>query len=236
MKYACIAAQRDSYPVALMCRVSRSPAPASTPGSSGRRVPGPRPMPGCGWRSAPSMRRSQRRYGRPRVHRELRAQGVRVGATRVGRLLRLEGLRAKRARRYVGHDPERLGRPARPTGWPVSLPFPRCRGAIGSGWRMRRPVGRRRAGSIWPSCWISPRGGWWAGRRGPRWTGAHHSALERALPCGSRRRGCSITPTKAPPTLGALIRPGSPSTGVGSATAAGATAGTTRWWRASSPR
>jgi transposase InsO family protein len=44
---------------------------------------------------------SRQRYGRPRIHQELRAQGQRVSAKRVGRLLRAEGLRAKRARRYV---------------------------------------------------------------------------------------------------------------------------------------
>jgi transposase InsO family protein len=61
---------------------------------------------------------SQRRYGRPRIHRELQAQGTRVSAKRVGRLLRSEGLRGKRAHRFVGttHSaagerlPNRLGR------------------------------------------------------------------------------------------------------------------------------
>jgi transposase InsO family protein len=61
---------------------------------------------------------SQRRYGRPRIHQELRAQGTRVSAKRVGRLLRSEGLRGKRARRFVVTTrsvegerlPNRLGR------------------------------------------------------------------------------------------------------------------------------
>ena len=43
---------------------------------------------------------SQRRYGSPRVHRELRAQDVRCGRKRVVRLMRAEGLRAKGHRRY----------------------------------------------------------------------------------------------------------------------------------------
>jgi transposase InsO family protein len=60
---------------------------------------------------------SQQRYGRPRIHRELRAQGVRVGAKRVGRLLRLEGLRAKRARHYVVTTQSRPG----PAGAPNRL-------------------------------------------------------------------------------------------------------------------
>ena len=40
------------------------------------------------------------RYGSPRVHRELRAQGVRCGKHRVARLMRQAGLRAKSAPRY----------------------------------------------------------------------------------------------------------------------------------------
>lgn len=44
---------------------------------------------------------NRQRYGRPRIHRALQRQGIRVGAKRVGRLLRLEGLRAKHTRRFV---------------------------------------------------------------------------------------------------------------------------------------
>jgi len=43
---------------------------------------------------------SHGRYGRPRIHRALRAQQERCGAGRVARLMRLEGLRGKRTRRY----------------------------------------------------------------------------------------------------------------------------------------
>jgi transposase InsO family protein len=44
---------------------------------------------------------SQRRYGRPRIHRELRdAHQVRCSPKRVARLMRLDGLRGKRPRRY----------------------------------------------------------------------------------------------------------------------------------------
>lgn len=42
----------------------------------------------------------QHRYGSPRIHRELRAEGVRCGKKRVERLMRADGLRAKSARRY----------------------------------------------------------------------------------------------------------------------------------------
>ena len=43
---------------------------------------------------------SQRTYGSPRVHRELRAEGQRHGQKRVARVMRAEGLRAKSPRRF----------------------------------------------------------------------------------------------------------------------------------------
>jgi putative transposase len=119
MKYACIAAQRDSFPVALMCRVLHvartgfyawlARAPSARAQADARLRLEIRALHAA----------SRRRYGRPRIHRELRAQGTRVSAKRVGRLLRLEGLRTTRARRYVvttqsgpgpAHIPNRLGR------------------------------------------------------------------------------------------------------------------------------
>lgn len=43
---------------------------------------------------------SGRTYGSPRVHRELRAQGVRHGEKRIARLMRRAGIRAKTVRRF----------------------------------------------------------------------------------------------------------------------------------------
>lgn len=45
--------------------------------------------------------RSKGRYGAPRVHAELQAEGFRVSRKRVARLMRLSGLRAKGKRRWV---------------------------------------------------------------------------------------------------------------------------------------
>ena len=45
--------------------------------------------------------RSKGRYGAPRVHAELQAEGFRVSRKRVARLMRLDGLRAKGKRRWV---------------------------------------------------------------------------------------------------------------------------------------
>ena len=45
--------------------------------------------------------KSKRRYGSPRVHRDLKAQGHRVGEKRIARLMRQEGLAARRKKRFV---------------------------------------------------------------------------------------------------------------------------------------
>jgi transposase InsO family protein len=45
-------------------------------------------------------RRVRRRYGSPKVHAELRTQGVRIARKRVARLMRYAELRARKARRF----------------------------------------------------------------------------------------------------------------------------------------
>ncbi len=46
-------------------------------------------------------RKSRRTYGSPRVHAELRAEGVICNHKRVARLMRLEGIQGRRKRRKV---------------------------------------------------------------------------------------------------------------------------------------
>lgn len=101
MRYQFIAAEKAHYPIRMLCRcldVSRSGFYAWV----GR---------------APSARRradvqltaqlrlahaeSDRRYGRPRLVRALRAQGFAVGGNRVRRLMRAVGLRARGRRRFI---------------------------------------------------------------------------------------------------------------------------------------
>jgi putative transposase len=114
VKYACIAAQRDSYPVALMCRVLQ----VARTGFYAwlERAPSARAQADARLRlEIRAIHAANRqRYGRPRIHRELRALGMHVSAKRVGRLLRAEGLRTKRARRSVVTTQSRPGAAAVP--------------------------------------------------------------------------------------------------------------------------
>ena len=100
-KYAVIAAERDTYPVRWMCALlgvsvagfySAQRRPRGTRVAADERVR-------VEVRAAHA--KSHRRYGAPRVHRELRAAGVCVAKKRVARLMREDGLVARRARRRV---------------------------------------------------------------------------------------------------------------------------------------
>ncbi len=103
-----MSAHRDHYPVAAMCRVL-----------------GVSPSGYYAWRKRGSCRRAQRdrellemirrvhaesrgTYGAPRVHAELRVQGVRVGRKRVAWLMRRDGLAGvsrRRKKRTTMGDP-----------------------------------------------------------------------------------------------------------------------------------
>jgi len=101
VKYACITRHRGEYPVRLMCRVLevghagyyawRHRAPSAHAIADERLLLNVRV----------AYRVSDGTYGAPRVHRELRAEGIRVGKKRVARLMHEHGL--------VGCGPRRLG-------------------------------------------------------------------------------------------------------------------------------
>jgi putative transposase len=102
VKYGVIEAHRDEFPVSLMCRVlgvSRSGFYEAQKREARQRERADQRL----LLEIRSIHRSsKRRYGSPRVHAELKAQGIRCGRKRVERLMREDGLRAKKRRRHRG--------------------------------------------------------------------------------------------------------------------------------------
>jgi len=103
-KYAAIRAHRAQFPVRLMCdalgvsvsgyyaAVARVAAPPSARAVVDERLR-------VHVRAA--HRKSRGRYGAPRVHEELKAQGIAVATKRVARLMREDGLVGRRRRKCV---------------------------------------------------------------------------------------------------------------------------------------
>ena len=99
MRYRFVAAERATFPVRVLCRIVGCAA-------SGfyawlRRGPGRRAGEDAGLagRIAAIFEASRRTYGSPRIHAELREDGVRIGRGRVARLMREAGLVVVRRRR-----------------------------------------------------------------------------------------------------------------------------------------
>ena len=106
-------AKQAEHPVATMCRVLE----VSTSGyyAWGKRAPSKRTCEDevLSKRIAAIHDRSRGTYGRPRVHAELKEDGVRVGCKRVSRLMRRAGLQgASRRKRYRTTVRDRDARPA----------------------------------------------------------------------------------------------------------------------------
>ncbi len=111
MKFAFIAAREVAFPVSVMCRVLGVT-------KSGFYAWRKRPKPERVRRDAQLAatvaavhQRSRRTYGSPRVHRELKARGVRVGKKRIERLMRENGLQGRRKRRSKRTTDSRHGGP-----------------------------------------------------------------------------------------------------------------------------
>jgi transposase InsO family protein len=113
MKFAFIA-QEVAFPVETMCRVlgvtrsgfyawKKRPKPARAKSDAQLAV-----------KVAAAHQRSRRTYGSPRVHRELRAQGVRVGKKRVERLMRENGIQGRAKRRFKRTTDSKHGGPIAP--------------------------------------------------------------------------------------------------------------------------
>lgn len=101
MKYALIRAYRGQFAVSLMCRLLGVSCSgfyaAQTRGAGKREVARAR----LRLHVRGVFRRSEGRYGSPRVHQDLRAEGIRTGRRQVEQVMREEGLRARPARRFV---------------------------------------------------------------------------------------------------------------------------------------
>lgn len=101
MKYALIQAHRGQFAVSLMCRlleVSCSGYYAAEKRGVGKRSIA-RERLRLHVRAA--FRKSRGRYGSPRVHQELRSEGIRTGRRQVEQVMREEGLHARARRRFV---------------------------------------------------------------------------------------------------------------------------------------
>jgi len=100
VKFAFIHAERALYPVIVLCavlQVSRAGYYAWAERPPSARAKADEELAGD---IAAAHERSRETYGSPRVHRELRARGIRVGKKRVERLMREEGIVAKRKLRF----------------------------------------------------------------------------------------------------------------------------------------
>ena len=114
MKFVFIAAEKALYPVRMLCsvlEVSRSgfyawvdrPTPPKTTADA-RLV----------LEIRAALARGRGAYGSPRIHRELRARGIRVGKKRIERLMRENGLVARQKRRFVHTTDSRHEHPIAP--------------------------------------------------------------------------------------------------------------------------
>jgi putative transposase len=114
VKFAFIAAKEVAFPVVSMCRVlgvSKSGYYAWKARPAPRRTAEDQVLAA---RISDAHERSRGTYGSPRVHRELRAGGVRVGKKRVERLMRHIGLQGCKKRRFVRTTDSNHGHPVAP--------------------------------------------------------------------------------------------------------------------------
>ena len=100
MRFAFIFAEKAQWPIAVMCRVlevSRSGYHAWT-----KRPPSKRAIENAELAAeiAEVHAESGKRYGSPRVHRELQARGRRIGKNRIARSMQKQGLFGKRRPRF----------------------------------------------------------------------------------------------------------------------------------------
>jgi putative transposase len=115
VKFAFVAAEKATWPVAWMCRklgVSRSGFYASQARRESRRGIEDNRLRTL---VAAAHEAGRRTYGSPRIHRELRdVHGIRIGRNRVMRLMRSQGIRGVSRRRRVRTTDSRHSFPVAP--------------------------------------------------------------------------------------------------------------------------
>lgn len=114
MRFVFIAAEKALYPVRLLCEVlgvkaSGYYAWAARPASPKKIADAQLLV-----EIKAAMQRGRGAYGSPRVHRDLRAHGVRVGKKRIERLMRENGLEARQKRYFVHTTDSRHPHPIAP--------------------------------------------------------------------------------------------------------------------------
>jgi putative transposase len=114
VRFVFIAAKKALYPVRLLCsllQVSRSGYYAWVD-----RPAGPKAVADAQLlvEIRAALARGRGAYGSPRIHRELRARGIRVGKKRIERLMRENGLVARHKRRFVRTTDSRHTHPIAP--------------------------------------------------------------------------------------------------------------------------
>jgi putative transposase len=114
VKFAFIQAEKAAFPVTVLCRVL-GVSRAGFYAAQGRPVPArARQDDHLAGQIAAIHRASRRRYGSPRVHAELHAQGLCTSRKRVARLMCRAGLAARRRRAFRRTTPAGHSRPAAP--------------------------------------------------------------------------------------------------------------------------
>jgi len=111
VRFSFIAAEKACYPVTLMCRVLRVSRAGFYAWARRPEAARSRADRIISIKIAAIYRENRSRYGSPRVHQELRAQGWRTARKRVARLMREQGLRARSRRRFRTTTDSRHGLP-----------------------------------------------------------------------------------------------------------------------------
>jgi len=114
VKFAFISEEKVAFPVAVLCRLF-SVSPSGFYATQGRpKSPHALRDEALSERVAAAHAASNRRYGSPRVHAELKAAGHRVGRKRVARLMREKALVARKRRRFRTTTDSKHGFPIAP--------------------------------------------------------------------------------------------------------------------------